>query len=234
MAEHPEACAERRDDLAAWAVAQIDPEREAALDAHLATCAACRREADELLAVAAVALSVDPAQLGAAPVAPPAADRVAEAMEPPADLGARISARIRRERRRQTRRRALVAAVGAAAAAAVVVVSLVALSGDDGPGRVRGEQFAFTKLPAGATATAVVGEDPGGSVVQLSATGLDPGTTYALWLSDPETHPERVPAGTFRPDDDGTVDVVLHCALPAHAVGRVWATSPDGLALDTA
>jgi hypothetical protein len=234
MPERREACAEWRDDLAAWAVAQISPEREAALDAHLATCAACRLEADELLAVAAVALTVDIDQLGQAPVAPPAGDGVLEPMEPPADLGPRISARIKRERRRQTLRRSLVAAVGAAAAAVVVVVSLVALSGDDGPGRVHGQEFAFTTLPVGASASAVVGEDPGGSVVQLAAAGLDPGTTYALWLSDPETHPERVPAGTFRPKEDGTVDVVLHCALPADQVGRVWATTTDGLALDTA
>jgi hypothetical protein len=237
MAERPAACEAWREDLAAWAVAQISPAREAALDAHLATCATCRAEADALLAVAATALAVDADRLAPAPPGPAAAGEPAAAdvgVEPPADLGERIAGRIARERRARLLRRAVVAAAGAAAAALVVVVSVVALAGDGGPTRIHGQEFAFTTAPPGATATAVVAEDAAGSVVQLAATGLDPDTTYALWLSHPQTHPERVPAGTFRPERDGTVDVVLHCSLPADEVGRVWATTDDGLALDTA
>jgi hypothetical protein len=234
MADRPVSCEAWRSDLAAWATAQITPERETALDDHLASCAGCREEADALLAVAAVTLgaAVDG---GTATVAAPGGDGVGDADDrPPTDLGPRISARIARERRRQTVRRSLVAAVGAAAAAAVVVVALLLAGGDAGPGTVHGREFAFSTLPAGATAEATVGTDAAGSVVQLAASGLDPGRTYALWLSDPVTHPERVPAGTFRPNADGQVDVVLHCSLPADQVGRVWATSPDGLELDTA
>jgi hypothetical protein len=234
MAERPVSCEAWRADLAAWATAQIAPDREAALDAHLATCAACREEADGLLAIAAVTLAAA-VDGGSAAMAAAGGDGTGAADDvPPADLGPRISARLARERRRQTVRRSLVAAVGAAAAAAVLVVAVLVARGDSGPGTVHGREFAFTTLPDGATAEATVGTDDAGSVVQLAATGLDPGRTYALWLSDPVKHPDRVPAGTFRPDADGTVDVVLHCSLPADQVGRVWATSPDGLELDTA
>jgi hypothetical protein len=231
-----EACPEWQGDLAAWVTAQGGPEREAALLAHLEGCAACRAEADGLLAVAAVALVADPDRAAAAGAAPPPSGDVA-GFEPPADLGDRISARVRAERRGHLRRRALVAAVGAAAAAAVLVGALVVAS-DDGPARLEGEEFAFTVLPAGGEAEAVVApyeEDSESSVVQLTASGLDPDVTYALWLSVPGGGREdRVPAGTFRPEEDGTVDVQLPCGMPAGEVGRLWATTPTGdLALDT-
>jgi hypothetical protein len=233
-----EACADWRGDIAAWAVAQGGPDREAALVAHLAGCAQCREEADTLLAVAAVALAADPDTASAATVEPDIeVDRSLRAVPgPPDDLADRISARIRRERRSQLVRRSLVAAAGAAAAAAVLVGALSLRSGGD-VAPVRGTHFAFSVEPRGADAEAVVGRDAGkGSVVQLTATGLDPTVTYALWLTPPGgSYADRVPAGTFRPDEHGAVDVRLHCSLPAEQVGRVWATTPDRqLALDTA
>lgn len=225
MADHLEPCAEWRDDVAAWALAQITPDREAALDAHLATCAACRAEADELLAVAAVALSFDAAPLaGDEPVAAPA----------PPELGDRIVTRVRAERRARSARRAVIAGVGAAAAAAVLV-TVVAVSGSSGPGRrLEGEHFAFVTVPVGAVVDAVVAPDGQGSQVQLVASGLDPETTYALWLTPPGgTYPDRVAAGTFRPDVDGNVDVILKSAIATDSVGRVWATDLDGVVFDT-
>jgi hypothetical protein len=241
-----EACAEWQGDIASWAVAQGAPEREAALVAHLAGCARCREEADALLAVAAVALAADPDAPSAPAVEPDIEldlevelelDRSFEAMpDPPVDLADRISARIRRERRSHLVRRSLVAAAGAAAAAAVLVTALSLSSGND-VAPVRGTHFAFAVEPRGADAHAVVGhDDVKGSVVQLTATGLDPTITYALWLTPPGGgYADRVPAGTFRPDGHGKVDVRLHCSLPVDQVGRVWATTPDRqLALDTA
>jgi anti-sigma factor RsiW len=223
MPDHPEACAEWRDDLALYVIAQGTPDREAALEQHLVGCSACRAEAESLLAVAAVVLVADPDL----PSGPVPQDR------PSSELEGRIVRRISSERRRHAARRVVLVAAGAAAAAAVLVAALVLR--DDGPGRVHGEQFAFTELPDGATAAAVVGSDGKGSVVQLTATGLDPATTYALWLTPPGgTYDDRVPAGTFRPDPDGDVDVRLQSALGADDVGRVWATSaPHEIALDT-
>ena len=75
----------------------------------------------------------------------------------------------------------------------------------------------------------------GGSLVALTAEGLDPKATYALWLTPPGGgYRERVAAGTFRPDSDGRVDVRLRSALPAEEMGRVWVTTPEGdIAMDT-
>ena len=71
--------------------------------------------------------------------------------------------------------------------------------------------------------------------MELTAEGLDPAVTYALWLTPPGGgYAERVAAGTFRPDEDGKVDVRLRSALPAEDAGRVWATTPEGqIVLDT-
>lgn len=228
----PQACPQWQGDLAAWVTAQGDPAGEAAFVAHLEGCAACRVEADALLAVAAVALVADVDR--AAPTRPapaPSGSADDRDLEPPPDLGDRVAARVRAERRRQAGRRLVLVAVAAAAAAAMVVGAVLLVGGDDGPGPLRGDEFAFTVGRGGA----VVAPDGAASTVQLTASGLDPGVVYALWLSVPGGgRDERVPAGTFRPDADGTVDVRLPCALPAEQVGRVWATTPDGaLALDT-
>jgi len=221
MAEHLQACPEWQDDLAAWLVAQGTPEREAALEAHVASCPTCRDEAHSLLGVAAVALAADPIREQSLPAS--GSDAL------PARLGARVATGILRERRRRTRRSALLVAVGGAAAAAVLVAALVAGSDDD-VDPLRGDRFAFTI----GSAEAVVAPDDGGSVVQIVARDLDPDVTYALWLSVPGGRwDDRVPAGTFRPGDDGTVDVRLRSAMPAEDVGRVWATTENGIALDT-
>ena len=224
MDERPEACPEWRDDLASWLVAQVPPDREAALTAHLAGCATCRAEADSLLAVAAVTLAVDPG-------APP------HQLEPPGvgpsnDLGDRILALVTAERR--GRRSLRIAAIGLAAAAAAVV-AVVIVRPDDDPAPLAGNVVEFALVPRGAAASAVVAEDGDGALVELVATGFDPTVTYALWLSPPGGGwDDRIPAGTFRPDADGRVEARLRSGLAAADTGRVWATTPDGeVALDT-
>jgi len=222
MVERLEACPEWRDDLAAWLVAQGSPEREAALDAHIASCAACRAEADSLFAVAAVSLAADPIreQVGALP----------HLDAPPAGLGERVAARIARERRRQTRRRAALVVAGGAAAAAVLVAALVVLP-DDAADPLEGDEYAFV---VGEAEAVVAPDDRGGSLVQLEASGLEPDRTYELWLTPPGgSYEDRVPAGTFRADDDGTVDVRLRSMLDPDEVGRVWATRGHEIILDT-
>lgn len=231
MAERPTACPEWEEDLAAWVTAQITPDREAALSAHLETCAACRGEADSLLAVAAVSLAFDPeakreARGAEHRVAPPVPT------EPPSGLGARIERAIAAERGRS---RALRVGVAALAAAAAVALLALVWPRDDDPTPLVGEQVAFTVVPPGATADAVIADDGDGSIVQITATGLDPDLTYALWLSPPGGRwDDRVAGGTFRPDPDGTVEERLRCALPVDEYGRVWVTTPGGdIALDT-
>lgn len=231
MADHPISCAAWQEDLAGWVVAQIRPDREARLEQHLASCAVCRAEADSLLAVAAVSLAADPDRALCIVVA---ADTDLE--QPPAQLAEQIVATISAERRARWRVRAGLAALAGAAAVVVAVAAVAVLQRDGTQAPLRGQEVAFAVAPPGATAEAIVADDhTGGSLVQLTATGLDPEVTYALWLSPPAgTWDDRVAAGTFRPDGDGAVDVRLRCALRADAYGRVWATTPDGrIALDT-
>jgi hypothetical protein len=219
----PLACPEWRDDLAGWLVAQLPPDREAALAAHLDGCDVCRAEAESLLAVAAVSLATDtdaPAAVGLEP--------------PPRHLGERIVASVAAERRHRSRLRAGFVVLAGAAATVVAVIALG--SGGGGPEPLEGEEVAFAVVPPGGRAEAVLAaDDGGGTVVELTATGLDPDVTYALWLTPPGGGwDDRVAAGTFRPDDDGTVDTRLRSSLPVEEYGRAWATTADGkIALDT-
>ena len=95
--------------------------------------------------------------------------------------------------------------------------------------------MSFVRQAEGVDASAVVAPEEGGSIIELHISGLDPDTTYSMWLTPPGGgYPDRVAAGTFRPDDDGEVEVRLRCALPADEMGRAWATTPDGeIAFDT-
>ena len=231
MAERPEACADRREDLAGWLMAQLDPEREADLLAHLSTCPACREEATSLLAVSAVALAADPDDPMVDDLVSAVDDPLGGDLRPSPDLADRIAASVAAERRGQRVVRAGLALLMAAAA----VVAVVMVWSDDGPAPLHGEEVAFVVVPPGASADAVVADDDGGTLVQLTASGLDPDITYALWLSPPDGGwDDRVAAGTFRPDSRGRVEARLRCALPADAYGRVWATTPTGeVALDT-
>lgn len=221
MPERAVACAAWQGHLAGWLVAQLGPDDEAALAAHLAGCAACRGEADSLLAVVAVSLGADP---GGEPW------HVVRDDPPPTDLAERIVTRVATERRARVLRRAALALAGIAAAATLAVALW-----PTGSPALTGEPVAFVRHDPGVTASAVIAPEGEGSVVELTASGLDPETTYALWLTPPGGgYPQRVAAGTFRPDGEGTVDVRLRSALPPPETGRVWATTPEGeIALDT-
>jgi hypothetical protein len=120
-------------------------------------------------------------------------------------------------------------------AAAAAVVAGVFVTRDAGDGPLRGEPVSFVREAAGVDASAVVARDEGGSLIELTASGLDPAVTYSLWLTPPGGgYADRVAAGTFQPDDDGEVDVRLRCSLPPEEMGRAWATAPDGeITLDT-
>jgi hypothetical protein len=218
MVEHPLACETWQPALAGWITAQLAPDEEEALLAHLGGCATCRAEADSLMSIAAVTLGAD---TGDRTVIEP----------PPADLGDRIVARVRRERRA---RRAMRTALAMSAAAAAVV-AVVVMTPDRGVPNVDGEPVVFAHRAPGVEASAVVGPEDSGSLIELHASGLDPDVTYAMWLTPPDgEYADRIAAGTFRPDGDGEVDARLRCALPADEMGRAWATTPEGdIALDT-
>ena len=218
MAERPLACEAWQPTLAGWLMAQLPPEEEAQLVAHLEGCPACRAEADSLMHVAALTLGAD---TGAR----------ASGDAPPASLGDRIVARVARERRARVAARM---AVAMSAAAAAVVVGVV-VTRDPGEPPLRGEPVSFVRQARGVEAMAVVAPEESGSIMELHVSGLDPDTTYSMWLTPPGGDwDDRVAAGTFQPDEDGEVEVRLRCALPAEEMGRAWATTSDGeIALDT-
>lgn len=217
------ACAAWQEDLAGWLVAQLPPEREALLVGHLAGCAACRGEADGLFGVAAVTLAAVPPEVEPG--------RPGGAAAAPSEVVERAAGVVRSERRaRRIVGAGLLTLVGAS-----LVIGLVVSAARVDDAAVEGTEIAFALAPDGASASAVVVEDDGASMVELVATGLDPHLTYALWLSPPGgTLDDRVPAGTFRPDGRGNVSVVLRCSLSPDRYGRAWATTPAGaVVLDT-
>ena len=161
MSDIQPACAEWREHLAAWLVAQVGPDDEAALVEHLSGCDRCSAEASSLLVVAAISLGADP---GGEPWRP------ATDAAPPADLADRIVARVATERRGRRFRRAALALMATAAAAAVLGV--VVTRDDQQP--LDGEVVSFVRLAQGVEAEATVAPDGGGSLVALTAEGLDP------------------------------------------------------------
>jgi hypothetical protein len=143
----------------------------------------------------------------------------------PDDLGSRVFERVAAERRSARTRRRVGALLAAAATIVAVTIAVAVLgSSDDEP--LEGIEVAFTEAPEGVDASAVVAGEPSGTTVELHAEGLEPGTVYALWLSSADG--ERVPAGTFRPDESGEVEARLPCSLQFASAARIWATTPDG------
>jgi uncharacterized protein YggT (Ycf19 family) len=61
--------------------------------------------------------------------------------------------------------------------------------------------------PTGASASAVLTPYASGTAIQLTATGLDPAQSYAVWLEDDAGG--RLSAGTFRPDGVGVARLSL-------------------------
>jgi anti-sigma factor RsiW len=208
-----EACDDRRADLGAAAIGRLDAAELAALDAHVASCEACRAERARLVQVAALLPLFDPST-------PPSTGA-------PPELELRVLERIADERQRARRRRSALVAGGIAAAVlvGVVALSVTALRGDD-QAEVDGIEVAFADAPAGVDASALIVPDGDATLVSLDVTGLDPGIVYALWLSDDDG--ERAPAGTFKPEADGRARVALPCAMQLADAARIWATTPDG------
>ncbi len=176
-----------RTNLGAYVLGGLPDDESAALEAHLATCAECRAEHDELLPAASV--------LGELKVGAPA-----HATAAPADLADRVfsglAAEQDRERRTAWVRRAGLAAVAGAAAAAVLVVGLaVTASDDDDEPTVPLEAVAVTVSERGVEADADLVNHTWGVEVKLSGTGFEQGGRYRVALLG--TDGKRFPAGEF-------------------------------------
>ncbi|MGD9959430.1 anti-sigma factor family protein [Nocardioides sp.] len=171
MTDHAAQDRELREMLGAYVLGHLSADESARVEAHLAGCAECTADLEELLP-AADALSL----LRGAPL------RVA-AEEPPPELGERIvgavSSAHRVEDRRRWLRSASIAAVGAAAAA-VVIVAGVAMTREDSQPAVPLEAVAVQEDVPGLAATADLVAHTWGVEVKLTAVGFDRGSRYRV------------------------------------------------------
>ena len=190
-----------RDELGGYVLGALEPEEEAAVREHLATCSECAAEHASVAGLPRLlALAAPMAEAG--PPAPALEERVLDAI-----AGGRPQWSPRR--RRLLRPRMLVPA--AAALAAVVIAVVIALGGGDeenSPG------FEVALQPvAGATGSgrAVLASADAGIKMRLWVRGLprDPGIVYEVQCDAPGW---TASAGTFRVNSHGRAYVVLNTA----------------------
>jgi predicted anti-sigma-YlaC factor YlaD len=180
---------------------RLEPAEQAALDAHVDQCDACRSELRELTAVARAFEDAD-------------ADRVrsGERPLPRPQLRREVLARVATERAARLRRRRLGLAV--AAAALVIVASLlvgVVQRTDDVPGE-QVELDAARGVVTDARGSAVLESQPWGTQIHLEVVGLEPGTEFELWVL--RLDDSRVSAGTFVAAAGPVMQVVAAAGLP--------------------
>ena len=211
-----EACRDRRGSLAVAAMGRLEPAEQAALDAHVDQCDACRSELRELTAVARAFEAAD-------------ADRVrsGERPLPRLELRREVLARVASERAARLRWRRL--GLAGAAAALVIVASLlvwvVQRTGD-----VPGEQVeldAARGVVTDARGSAVLEPRPWGTQIHLEVVGLEPGTEFEVWLL--RLDDSRVPAGTFVAAAGRTMQLMAAAGLPpdqAQGVGLSTEADP--------
>jgi hypothetical protein len=192
-------CRSWRESLGAYALGQLPEQERVSLEAHLEGCAACRAEADSLLAVSRLLPHADPAHFGPAP-------------QPPAELGQRIAATIgseRRAKRRQRRLRLGLGFSGAAAAAAAAVLAIFVLSSGEGGGPE--QHVAFRSLPDGIKIGATLEPQAFGTEIHMYVKGISSGTLCRVYMRGPDG--KNVSAGTFRYRWGGDSAAVLSAAL---------------------
>jgi hypothetical protein len=194
-------CEHVRPDLGAYVLGALEPEEEAAVREHLASCAECAAEHAELARLPRLLALAGPAA-EAGPPAPALEERVLDAI---------ASERPRRSLRRRRLLRARVLGPAAAALAAVAVALVIAVGGDGGGGP-SGFEVAL-KPVAGHTASgrAVLNSGDAGIKMRLWVRGLpaDPGIVYEVHCDAPGW---SASAGTFRADSHGRAYVVLNTA----------------------
>ena len=204
-------------DLAAWAMGRLDPDEALAFQAHLESCATCRREADEVAGV------------------PRLLEQAAPPFEVPSGLEERVFAALDSDaparpapRRRRLPRLPRLAWAAAAAAAAAVALVVVVIAGSGAPEVQRVALRSTTG--ASVDVSAAVRVTPVGREVTLDIERLRdprPDGLYELWFvapGDTRRRPDRVSAGTFHPDEQGRGTVRLLAAADPQRYPRVSVT----------
>jgi anti-sigma-K factor RskA len=215
-------------EVAAYLLGKLEADEAAAFEAHLAGCADCRRQLEELrslpelLATATPAISLPDAlrdrtlaavRRSAAQAEPAPAAPAAEAPAPAAPAPVL-------PRRPWWRRRWLVVAVAAAAlVAALAVPGALLLFGGDG-GEVT--RLALVAAEGGSGRGQVtVTRTAAGRTFDVRIQGLPPpppGSLYELWAVHPNDtleRPQRVSLGTFTTGADGSAHLTAFTAAPA-------------------
>jgi len=192
------ACDHVRVELGGYILGALEPEEEAAVREHLATCAQCAAEHASMTGLPRLlALAAPMAEAG--PPAPAVEERVLDAI---------AGERQRSPRRRLLRLRVLVPA--AAALAAVAVALVIALGGGDEP--APGFEVALKPVAGEAgSGRAVLSSADAGIKMRLWVRGLprDPGIVYEVHCDAPGW---SASAGTFRADAHGRAYVELNTA----------------------
>jgi hypothetical protein len=194
------ACEHVRPELGGYVLGALEPEEEAAVREHLATCAQCAAEHASLTGLPRLlALAAPMAEAG--PPAPALEERVLDAIAGERPHRAPLARRLWRPR----------VLVPAAAALAVAVLALVIALGG-GEERQPGFEVALQPV-AGETASgrAVLASADAGIKMQLWVRGLphDPGIVYEVQCDAPGW---TASAGTFRADAHGRAYVELNTA----------------------
>jgi Putative zinc-finger len=212
-------CRHWKEALGAYALGHLPANERAGLEAHLEGCAACRAEADSLLAVSRLLPHADPARFGPAP-------------QPPPELGKRIAATIgaeQRSKQRQRRFRFGLGLGGAAAAAAVLAIFVLSGGGESGPE----QHVAFRALPQGVKIGATLEPQAFGTEIHMYVKGISSGTLCRVYMRGPDG--EDVSAGSFRyrwgGGDAATLSAALDLsraeALIVHAGQRTFVAPID-------
>lgn len=174
-----------RISLGAYVLGGLPDDEAASVEAHLATCAECRAELDELVPPAQVLAELRSAgPTDASPAPTGLQDRVVTA----------VSAERDRARRTAWRRQAGLAAIGGVAAAAVLVVGVVTTRPDPAP-VVPTEDVTVAVGVAGVQADADLVDHTWGVEVKLTASGFEQGRRYVVSVLG--TDGRRYPAGGF-------------------------------------
>lgn len=211
--------------LGAYALGDLPAEERAAIAAHLEGCPECRAELRSLEGVAALLPLADPARIEG-----PAA-------RPPADLGARIEARIAAEASREgreKRRRRFRLGVGAAVAVAVVAaILLIAILPVGGGENSPAQEVRFASVPKGVSIDATLEPHAFGTEIQMYVSGIRSGTICRVFLRDDSGR--TYPAGSFRyrwggdseAELSSALDLSQAAAIGVHVGGRTFVAPVD-------
>lgn len=211
---------ELRELLGAFVLGQLDRPTRVEVEAHVASCSSCRAEVADLEPVVAVLN-----RLGPAPV---------DAIAPPLELEEQVFDELGSRRRAALRQGRVRRAVGAVlvAAAAVAAFGLGTWYADARTDpAVIAVDMAYDQ--PGLTANAGLVRHTWGTELQLEATGLSEGQSYAVtFLADDGA---RVSAGSFLGTGARPVRCSVNAAIPTDDARRVEVTDARGtLVMDAA